>query len=215
VGLEPTTRGLKTAATRRIHPTRLNQQRGWPHQLPESPAVAAISRHELCHAAATATRLRWTRSWEARPEWTSPDALHRPVDEVVLGGRRYATDRGGDEAMLRYARHWPDRVWAIEGCNGGDSGRRGLDRRHGPVAARRDGPAVRPGRRHEDRPHDRPRRPGAHPIGCHHRPRTSTLLGGRISTPCSMTIRGCFQRGGWPLASLAGRRGRWAVGGTG
>jgi len=40
------------------------------------------------------------------------------ADETILGGGRYGTDRDGYEAMLRYARQWPDRVWAVEGCNG-------------------------------------------------------------------------------------------------
>ncbi len=39
-------------------------------------------------------------------------------DETVLGGGRFATDRAGYQALLRYARQWPDRVWAIEGCSG-------------------------------------------------------------------------------------------------
>jgi transposase len=32
------------------------------------------------------------------------------ADERVLGGGRYGTDRDGYDAMLRYARQWPDRV---------------------------------------------------------------------------------------------------------
>ena len=39
-------------------------------------------------------------------------------DETVHGGGRFATDRAGYQALLRYARRWPDRVWAIEGCSG-------------------------------------------------------------------------------------------------
>ena len=39
-------------------------------------------------------------------------------DETVHGGGRFATDRVGYQALLRYARRWPDRVWAIEGCGG-------------------------------------------------------------------------------------------------
>jgi transposase len=39
-------------------------------------------------------------------------------DESVLGGGRYATDRIGYAAMLRDARQWPERVWAVEGCSG-------------------------------------------------------------------------------------------------
>ena len=39
-------------------------------------------------------------------------------DETVLGAGRYGTDREGYAAMKAYARQWPDRVWAIEGCQG-------------------------------------------------------------------------------------------------
>lgn len=39
-------------------------------------------------------------------------------DETVLGGGRYATDAEGYRSMLRYAKQWSDRVWAIEGSNG-------------------------------------------------------------------------------------------------
>jgi hypothetical protein len=38
-------------------------------------------------------------------------------DETILGKRRFATDRDGYAAMLAYAQQWPNRVWAIEGCN--------------------------------------------------------------------------------------------------
>lgn len=38
--------------------------------------------------------------------------------ETVYGRGRSATDRAGYQALLRYARKWPDRVWAIEGCSG-------------------------------------------------------------------------------------------------
>jgi hypothetical protein len=40
------------------------------------------------------------------------------ADETVLGGGRYGTDRDGYTAMLGYARQWPTRMWAVEGCNG-------------------------------------------------------------------------------------------------
>jgi transposase len=40
------------------------------------------------------------------------------ADEVVLGGGRFATDVAGYRAMLEYLRAWPNRAWAIEGCNG-------------------------------------------------------------------------------------------------
>ena len=39
-------------------------------------------------------------------------------DETVLGGGRFATDRDGFQGMLAYAKAWPNRVWAIEGCSG-------------------------------------------------------------------------------------------------
>jgi hypothetical protein len=40
------------------------------------------------------------------------------ADETVLGGSRFGTDSDGYTAMVCYARRWPDRVWAIEGCAG-------------------------------------------------------------------------------------------------
>ena len=40
------------------------------------------------------------------------------ADEEVLGGGRFGTDTAGFKAMLEYVTQWPDRVWAIEGCNG-------------------------------------------------------------------------------------------------
>jgi transposase len=40
------------------------------------------------------------------------------VEEVVLGGGRFGTDVAGYRQMLAYLAGWPDRVWAIEGCNG-------------------------------------------------------------------------------------------------
>ncbi|MGC3860559.1 IS110 family transposase [Micromonospora chersina] len=39
-------------------------------------------------------------------------------DEAVVGGGRFGTDRDGYAAMRKYARQWPHRVWAIEGCQG-------------------------------------------------------------------------------------------------
>jgi transposase len=39
-------------------------------------------------------------------------------DESVLGGGRYATDACGHRAMLAEARRWPERTWAVEGCQG-------------------------------------------------------------------------------------------------
>jgi transposase len=40
------------------------------------------------------------------------------ADEQVLGGGRFGTDVAGYRSMLEYLGRWPDRVWAIEGCNG-------------------------------------------------------------------------------------------------
>ena len=39
-------------------------------------------------------------------------------EEMILGKGRFGTDRDGYAAMVSYARAWPDRVWAIEGCSG-------------------------------------------------------------------------------------------------
>ena len=39
-------------------------------------------------------------------------------DETVLGRGRYGTHASGYRAMLRAVRHWPERTWAIEGCQG-------------------------------------------------------------------------------------------------
>ena len=39
-------------------------------------------------------------------------------DEQVLGGGRFGTGPAGFEAMLAHAAAWPDRVWAVEGCEG-------------------------------------------------------------------------------------------------
>jgi transposase len=39
-------------------------------------------------------------------------------DETVLGRGRYGTDPTGFEAMLAAGQRWPDRVWAVEGCEG-------------------------------------------------------------------------------------------------
>jgi transposase len=39
-------------------------------------------------------------------------------DESVLGGGRYGTGTAGYRVMLAEAKQWPQRVWAIEGCQG-------------------------------------------------------------------------------------------------
>jgi transposase len=39
-------------------------------------------------------------------------------DEAVVGGGRYGTDTAGYQAMLAAAKAWPERIWAVEGCQG-------------------------------------------------------------------------------------------------
>jgi len=39
-------------------------------------------------------------------------------DETVAGGGRYGTDAAGYRAMLAAAGRWPERTWAVEGCQG-------------------------------------------------------------------------------------------------
>jgi hypothetical protein len=39
-------------------------------------------------------------------------------DESVLDGGRFATDADGYAAMLRFAKRFAERTWAIEGCQG-------------------------------------------------------------------------------------------------
>ena len=39
-------------------------------------------------------------------------------DESILGGGRFATDTAGYAAMFAAAKQWPERVWAVEGCQG-------------------------------------------------------------------------------------------------
>jgi transposase len=39
-------------------------------------------------------------------------------DQTIRGGGRFDTDRNGYTAMRTYARRWPNRIWAIEGCQG-------------------------------------------------------------------------------------------------
>jgi transposase len=38
--------------------------------------------------------------------------------EEIVGGGRFGTDGAGFADLLRCAREWPERVWAVEGCNG-------------------------------------------------------------------------------------------------
>jgi transposase len=39
-------------------------------------------------------------------------------DEAVLGGGRYGTDAAGYRPVAAAVRQWPERVWAMEGCQG-------------------------------------------------------------------------------------------------
>ena len=39
-------------------------------------------------------------------------------DETVVGGGRHGTDPAGYRAMLAAVKGWPERTWAIEGCQG-------------------------------------------------------------------------------------------------
>jgi len=39
-------------------------------------------------------------------------------DDTVLGGGRYETSPSGYRAMRRAVRRWPERTWAIGGCQG-------------------------------------------------------------------------------------------------
>lgn len=39
-------------------------------------------------------------------------------DEQILGRGRFDTDAAGYKAMMRYAKQWPARTWAVEGCQG-------------------------------------------------------------------------------------------------
>jgi transposase len=39
-------------------------------------------------------------------------------DEAVGGGGRYGTDVAGYRAMLAAVKAWPERIWAVEGCQG-------------------------------------------------------------------------------------------------
>ena len=39
-------------------------------------------------------------------------------DETIIGAGRFGTSRDGYAAMIKYAKQWPNRIWAIEGCQG-------------------------------------------------------------------------------------------------
>ena len=78
-------------------------------------------------------------------------------DETVLGGGRYGTDTAGYRAMLAAVKRWPERTWAIEGCQG--IGRHIANRllADGEDGRGRAAQAVRPhpGVRHRAGPQDR------------------------------------------------------------
>src|SRR5687767_12166404 len=38
--------------------------------------------------------------------------------EQILAHGRFGTDRDGYQAMLQAGRRYPERLWAVEGCNG-------------------------------------------------------------------------------------------------
>ena len=38
--------------------------------------------------------------------------------ERFLGSGRFSTVQAGYTSMLRYAKAWPERIWAVEGANG-------------------------------------------------------------------------------------------------
>jgi transposase len=40
------------------------------------------------------------------------------ADEAIVGHGRFTTDEGGFAALVEYANRWPERTWAIEGCEG-------------------------------------------------------------------------------------------------
>jgi len=40
------------------------------------------------------------------------------ADEIIVGGGQFTTDTDGYTAMRDYGRQWPERVWAVEGCEG-------------------------------------------------------------------------------------------------
>jgi hypothetical protein len=74
------------------------------------------------------------------------------ADESVVGGGRFDTTVEGYAALLDYVAAWPQRVWAIEGCEG-------IGRHIGPPAPggraghrRRAREAVCPGAGLRDRP---------------------------------------------------------------
>lgn len=42
------------------------------------------------------------------------------ADETIVGHGRFGTDVAGFAQLVGFAAQWPDRVWAIEGCEGSD-----------------------------------------------------------------------------------------------
>src|SRR5579859_246096 len=89
----------------------------------------------------------------------------RDSREILRAKGRFGTDARGYRLLLRYARQWPERVWAVEGANGIGrplaqrllaSGERVLDvpaklAARARVSGHRPGPQDRPCRRPCDR----------------------------------------------------------------
>src|SRR5437764_8819698 len=89
----------------------------------------------------------------------------RDSREILRATGRFRTDTGSYRQLLRYARQWPERVWAVEGANGIGrplaqrllaSGERVLDvpaklAARARVSGHRPGPQDRPRRRPCDR----------------------------------------------------------------
>ena len=59
-----------------------------------------------------------SRSERVEPHKRSATIEVITSNETILGTGRFNTDRGGYAAMVKYAQQWPDRVRAIEGCQG-------------------------------------------------------------------------------------------------
>jgi hypothetical protein len=57
------------------------------------------------------------RNWDG-PHKRSVTIDARDSREVLRATGTVGTDIAGYRAMLRFARQWPDRMWAVEGANG-------------------------------------------------------------------------------------------------
>ena len=120
------------------------------------------ARSSTAHLAVPSARARREQHMSQVIIGVDPHKLSATIEvvddrEKVLGSGRFTTDRAGYAAMRRYAKAWPERVWAVEGANGvgptagaaAAGGRRAGGRR--PGQARRPGPALR----HRPQPQDR------------------------------------------------------------